>query len=228
MEEAWNRYDLKQNDSVGARVGCEPAYEKIYWIRENVLKPIWRELFFRLNMEYEMLSNKQTDDFYDAVMKGEYDKHFNFASLKAKITRYGKTKNQIADEIRTFCDAKQFNFKDDFPNFYAYYADYDWVVFCQIFGKMIDLPKGFPMYCRDLKQNLDDKMNLKSNKRIADLEYSFMNDESIVMISQERYSLEERLRIIKNHPNYPKQENEHNALDDARWNKKLHEFLNNL
>lgn len=24
---------------------------------------------------------------------------------------------------------------------------------------------------------------------------------------------------------YPKQENEHNALADARWNKKLYEFL---
>lgn len=27
---------------------------------------------------------------------------------------------------------------------------------------------------------------------------------------------------------YPKQENEHNALADARWNKKLYEFLKQL
>ncbi len=40
--------------------------------------------------------------------------------------------------------------------FYAYYADYDWVVFCWIFGRMIDLPDGFPMYCKDLKQMMDD------------------------------------------------------------------------
>ena len=38
------------------------------------------------------------------------------------------------------------------PQFWGYYADYDWVAFCQLFGKMIDLPKGFPMYCLDLKQ----------------------------------------------------------------------------
>ena len=38
------------------------------------------------------------------------------------------------------------------PQFYAYYADYDWVVFCRIFGRMTDLPKGFPMFCIDLKQ----------------------------------------------------------------------------
>lgn len=41
---------------------------------------------------------------------------------------------------------------DENPEFYAYYADYDWVVFCRIFGRMIDLPDHFPMYCLDLKQ----------------------------------------------------------------------------
>jgi len=41
------------------------------------------------------------------------------------------------------------------PEFWAYYADYDWVVFCWIFGRMIDLPKHFPMYCRDFKQTMD-------------------------------------------------------------------------
>lgn len=41
------------------------------------------------------------------------------------------------------------------PEIWAYYADYDWVAFCQLFGTMMDLPKGFPMYCRDLKQECD-------------------------------------------------------------------------
>lgn len=43
----------------------------------------------------------------------------------------------------------------DPPEFWAYYADYDWVVFCQLFGTMMDLPDGFPMYCRDIKQECD-------------------------------------------------------------------------
>lgn len=47
------------------------------------------------------------------------------------------------------------------PEFWGYYADYDWVVFCQIFGTMMDLPDGFPMYCRDIKQLCDDKGNPK-------------------------------------------------------------------
>lgn len=47
------------------------------------------------------------------------------------------------------------------PEFWGYYADYDWVVFCQLFGTMMDLPAGFPMYCRDIKQLCDDKGNPK-------------------------------------------------------------------
>lgn len=45
------------------------------------------------------------------------------------------------------------------PEFWAYYADYDWVALCQLFGTMMDLPKGWPMYCRDVKQLCDDLGN---------------------------------------------------------------------
>lgn len=54
----------------------------------------------------------------------------------------------IGDVVRDFIG-------NDTPEFWGYYADYDWVVFCWLFGAMIDLPKGWPMYCRDLKQWCD-------------------------------------------------------------------------
>jgi len=38
------------------------------------------------------------------------------------------------------------------PQFWAYYADYDWVALCQLFGTMMQLPEHFPKYCMDLKQ----------------------------------------------------------------------------
>jgi hypothetical protein len=41
---------------------------------------------------------------------------------------------------------------DKKPSFWAYFADYDWVVFCQTIGRMIDLPRHFPKYCLDIKQ----------------------------------------------------------------------------
>lgn len=36
------------------------------------------------------------------------------------------------------------------PEFWAYYASYDWVVTCQLFGNMIDLPRNWPMYPMDI------------------------------------------------------------------------------
>lgn len=61
------------------------------------------------------------------------------------------SRSQIREEVLVFCEADKYGK----PEFWGYFADYDWVVFCQLFGTMISLPKGFPMYCRDLKQWAD-------------------------------------------------------------------------
>lgn len=59
-----------------------------------------------------------------------------------------KMRSVIAQEIVEFVGPE--------PEFWAYYADYDWVVLCQLFGTMMDLPDGWPMYCRDFKQVIDE------------------------------------------------------------------------
>jgi len=38
------------------------------------------------------------------------------------------------------------------PEFWGYYADYDWVTICQMYGAMVDRPEGWPMYMLDIKQ----------------------------------------------------------------------------
>jgi len=113
-----------------------------------------------------------------------------------------KSNKQIAEDIRKFCFKGQIEFKNNNPvfnnpEFYAYYADYDWVVFCSLFGRMIDLPTGFPMYCRDLKQTFDEKDYQWDGK-------------------------------LKSQLDYPKQTNEHSAIDDAKWNLELYNFMLNL
>lgn len=55
-----------------------------------------------------------------------------------------KMREVIAAEIREFVGKN--------PRFYGYFADYDWVLLCQLYGRMIDLPKGWPMWCYDIKQ----------------------------------------------------------------------------
>lgn len=57
------------------------------------------------------------------------------------------SREQAARIIREFMGEK--------PEIWAYYADYDWVAMCQLFGTMMDLPKGWPTYCRDIKQVCD-------------------------------------------------------------------------
>jgi hypothetical protein len=89
--------------------------------------------------------------------------------------------DKIGTEILGFVTSKTFK-----PVFWAYYADYDWVAFCQLYGRMVDLPSIYPMFCMDLQQEL------------------FRNS-------------------IKNIP--IENEQEHSALADAIWTKKVHEWL---
>jgi hypothetical protein len=54
----------------------------------------------------------------------------------------------IAGDVRAFIQAT--------PNaeLWAYYGAYDHVVLCQLWGRMIDLPEGVPMWTNDLKQEV--------------------------------------------------------------------------
>jgi hypothetical protein len=65
---------------------------------------------------------------------------FNYASP------YVFTRSQIADGVRRFIQ------KTPEPELWAWYGAYDHVVLCQLWGAMIDLPKGVPMWTNDLKQ----------------------------------------------------------------------------
>lgn len=68
-----------------------------------------------------------------------------------------RLRSDIAQELLRFCDVERYGK----PEFWGYYADYDWVAICQLFGRMVDLPKGWPMYCRDIKQWCDELGNPK-------------------------------------------------------------------
>lgn len=67
-----------------------------------------------------------------------------------KVESFHKNRGKKNIDIRK--DIENFIGNDLTPEIYAYYADYDWVVFCQLFGTMMDLPRGYPYFCMDLKQ----------------------------------------------------------------------------
>ena len=248
LHEAWNRFDIvKEQVSGDARNQCpEGKTEKVYWIREIVLKPIWSQMFLWQHIEDANLTKEEANEYEKALNAGEYDFLFNLKSFKSLLNQYGKSNKDIASGIFEFVnpdlgfhisaynnsDLKEGGSLDKHfkihnvtdieeiyvaqPEFYAYFADYDWVALCWLFGEMMDLPKGFPMYCRDLKQMLDDYV----------LEQMEMYRDKVLHPETKEYpSFDSYLKYIKGHPDYPTQENEHHALADAKWNLKLYQFL---
>jgi len=92
------------------------------WLRENVLKQIFTDI-----KESKRIKSEELD--------------FTIENIAFIIAKFGKSKKEIASEI--------IDFVGENPKFYGWYCDYDWVVFCWLFGRMIDLPEGFPMYMID-------------------------------------------------------------------------------
>ena len=205
LSEAWSRYQL---DSGSLK---DIVVNRNYWLRNNVLKPIFKECVEKDSH----WTNKETT-------LGNWD--FTCKNFKYFLNKYGKTNKQIAEEIIGFVTPTNephfcvdLNGKKDItyqankrggtlPEFYGYHCDYEWVAFCWLFGMMNDLPEGFPKYCIDLKQMFDLKEQDLNNKSAAN---------SVVW-------------NFKDSEDYPKPTNEHHALSDALWNYKLYEFLKTL
>lgn len=82
----------------------------------------------------------------------------SFKEFKGIIEKHGLNRLQMQKLILDFVSRD--------PIFFAYYASYDWVAFCWIFGRMMDLPEHFPMYPIDIQQVIHtfvDKEELKRN-----------------------------------------------------------------
>lgn len=98
-------------------------------------------------------------EFYAEVEGFDFDNtdQWLVENVKPYLTGATIPKEKIADNLYKFITTRTTT-----PQFWAYYADYDWVVFCQLFGRMIDLPDGFPMYCNDVKQEME-RLGLSSS-----------------------------------------------------------------
>lgn len=212
LKEAWNRYDL-----VDVKYGntAPKGREKVYWIRENVLRPIFDEIWSK---------NSYKQHLHQIPYK------FTYSNFKKLINLYGKSNKIIAIETRNFIMETGIDYGVGEHTYtpidiYTYYGDYDWVAFCWLFGRMIDLPTGFPMYSRDLKQILDEKAGAKDWYYGRDIWSNTNTGSRELQKGDYPATLQDKIEKIKRHDDYPQPENEHNALADARWNKKLYEFL---
>lgn len=74
------------------------------------------------------------------------------------LTGITKARHIVAEQVREFVGPN--------PEFWAYYCSYDWVALCQLYGTMMELPDGWPMFCRDVQQ-------LRSEMGVDDLPKQF-------------------------------------------------------
>jgi hypothetical protein len=132
------------------------------WLRDNVLWPIFRQ-------------NTSGD--------ARNEISFDLQGMKRVIGHIGKPRLDMACDIMVFMGHS--------PEVYAYFADYDWVVTCWIFGRMVDLPVSFPFFCMDLKQMMAERGLDGTWKDLV----------------------------------CPQGAGKHDALEDARWNRQLHEAI---
>lgn len=187
-------------------IGNEYRYKDAdKWVRENVILPAYIDA-----VHGDMRNSLTVENFHLRVGKSKKQ-----IAIEMMMFFYPEIATNFKGEEVEFLErGKKFGWGGDAPEFYGYYCDYDWVLFCSIFGRMIDLPKGFPMYCRDLKQSLDELAESKRKTVFAAYR--------IPKIA----SLSESLDAIKAKSSFPIHKNEHNAIADAKWNYELYKFLN--
>ena len=115
--------------------------------------------------------------------------HWIQSNVRPHLTGDLVSRQFIADAVEEFvCGGPYDNRRN---SLYGYYSAYDHVVLAQLFGRMVDMPKGMPWFTFDLKQMIEEDPHRLGN--VADL--------------------------------VPHDGQEHNALVDAKWNKKLYEKI---
>lgn len=151
VDRAWDRFSagIKAAEALSTPAPNGPAREEV--ARGN---RIWFDTEFLENgRTIELLSIglvREDGATYYAETPGSDEIALGDDWLRANVWPHllgpnaQKPRHRIAREIVAFVGEK--------PEFWAYYADYDWVALCQLYGRMIDLPEGWPMFCRDLKQ----------------------------------------------------------------------------
>jgi hypothetical protein len=171
---------------IGEGIGAALRHD---WVRQHVL-PYFKHIEWRPDLEKQSSVELWTCGYLkDPDQKLGYGK-----ALCDEPDCPWMSDETLAAALMQFMDPAEFGD----PELWAYYAGYDHVVFCQTFGAMIDLPKGFPMYTRDLKQwsvDIERRENARPGLPPFKIE----------------------------HP--PQPEGEHDALVDARWNMTLYREL---
>jgi hypothetical protein len=81
--------------------------------------------------------------------EAQFKGHFLLDSRDNRVVSRRYIRNAVRDFVLSTAE----------PELWAYYGAYDHVVLAQLFGRMIDLPTGVPMWTNDLKQEVERRGN---------------------------------------------------------------------
>lgn len=192
------------------------------WVKQNVLTKLPctvlenKESWWYRNYGYDCAQVLEPNPVYKSIPQIKED-------IIAFVIDYCEV-SDIMGLTGGWDDAQKEWFKRNQVQFKAYYADYDWVLFCTIFGTMMDLPDGFPMYAIDIKQEMDAKIKALGLDGFRDW-YEKANSVDHLLLPRD---FADCLTLFKSSYQYPKQTDEHSAVADARFNKQLDEFIATL
>ena len=153
--------------------------ERIHLISIGIVAEDGRELYL-----------ENTDFDWDIVPEGHWLWENVYPHLQGRDAGRA-SKSVIAIAVKQFICGNA----DDFTSnkLYGYYVAYDHVVLAQLFGRLVDMPRGMPWFSFDLQQ----------------------------MIASDPHRLGNATGAVSHNGT------EHNALVDARWNKRLYEYIIN-
>jgi hypothetical protein len=107
------------------------------------MKRIWFDTeFIDDGRTIELLSIGLVDqygrEYYAEPLEADHSKASPWVAqnVLSHLTGIRTPRAQIAQELVEFCGPK--------PEFWAWFGAYDWVALCQLYGRMLDVPVGWP------------------------------------------------------------------------------------
>lgn len=127
-------------------------YGTVQGISAGFVRQDGKELYFVLN-DFNTLAVAKDDWLMTNVMSSikhaKYVSHQSFNGVPVMdfeiLDSHAMSRAEARQELMEFTS-------DIWPDFWAWYGAYDHVCLCSLFGSMVDLPKGWPMFTQDLKQ----------------------------------------------------------------------------
>lgn len=137
----------------------------------------------KIFFDTEFIENGKTIELISIGMVREDGRTYYAESMECDLSQAGGwVKKNVVPQLtgngisRMAIKWEIMRFVGDKPEFWAYYCSYDWIVLCQLFGTMMQLPRDWPMYCNDIKQECMRLGNPQLHKMDETKKHNALND----------------------------------------------------